>query len=127
MTEVVVDASVVLSWFSGGDAAADRVREAFERGELHVVVPSLHHLEIVNVAGRRWGWDPGALGDLATALGQLGFEVADADLLAVAAWTGRGLTAYDAAYVALAESRAIDLVTGDEAILGAAPGIARRP
>ena len=39
-------------------------------------------------------------------------------------WTGRGLTAFDAAYVALAEQEAIRLVTDDEDMLAVAAAVA---
>lgn len=39
-------------------------------------------------------------------------------------WTARGLTAYDAAYVALAEAEAVRLVTDDDRILAVAPAVA---
>jgi hypothetical protein len=92
-----------------------------------VVVPRLLFLEIVNVAARRWGWGGGALLDLATNLENIGFEVAQPELSAVADWTARGLTAYDAEYTALAEARGIPLVTDDAMILGLASGVARTP
>lgn len=128
MTEAVLDASVLLKWFrTEGEnqlAAARSLRAAFERGELVVHAPPLLHLEVVNVAGRRWGWDEAALLALAAALAELGFELAEPRLGSVASWTARGLTAYDAAYVALAETEAIALVTDDALILAVAPQIA---
>ena len=41
----------------------------------------------------------------------------------MASWVARGLTAYDAAYVALAEERDLALVTDDETIIELAPEI----
>jgi predicted nucleic acid-binding protein len=128
VTEVVLDASVVLQWFTAGaEGGAARVRDRFESGRLRVVVPRLLFLEIVNVTARRWGWSHQALLDLAAGLESLGFEVAEPPLAAVAAWTARGLTAYDAEYVALAEERGTALLTDDTVILGLALEIARRP
>ncbi len=43
----------------------------------------------------------------------------------MATWVARGLTAYDAAYVALAEERDLALVTDDETIIELAPEISR--
>jgi predicted nucleic acid-binding protein len=46
------------------------------------------------------------------------------DLSRVARWTARGLSASDAAYVAVAETAEVQLVTDDERILALAPAIA---
>jgi predicted nucleic acid-binding protein len=129
LTEVVLDASVVLKWFTTsqerGHTEARELRGAYLAGRLVVVVPSLLFLELLNVAGRRWKWDEPALSELAAALEDLLFEVAEPGLASVAAWVARGLTAYDAAYVALAEERGIDIVSDDERILAGAAEVAR--
>jgi predicted nucleic acid-binding protein len=128
VTEVVLDASVVLKWFRvEGERhvePARSLRAAFEAGELIVFAPSLLHLEIVNVAGCRWRWSETSLVDLAVALEELGFDLREPELASVAQWTARGLTAYDAAYVAVAEGEGIRLVTDDEHLVSVAPAIA---
>jgi predicted nucleic acid-binding protein len=125
----VLDAAVVIKWFSGHEErhvdAAKALRAAYEAGELVVFVPPLLRLEIINVAGRRWHWDEAALLELAVSLDDLGFELADPDLARVAYWTARGLTAYDAAYVAVAEAQGTELVTDDDLILDVAGEVAR--
>ena len=128
MTAAVLDASVVVKWFhAAGErhvAQARALRKRFELGELDVVAPSLLPLELVNVAGRRWSWEAAALDGLAIAFEQLGFALVDADLRVVARWTAAGLSACDAAYVAVAEERELPLVTDDERILAIAPAVA---
>jgi predicted nucleic acid-binding protein len=128
VTELVLDASVVLKWFRAeGERHLDHaraLRATFEAGRLAVVAPPLLGLEIVNVAGRRWHWDKEALVALAVALEGLGFESAEPELVRVASWTARGLTASDATYVALAEARAISLVTDDDLIVSLAGDVA---
>lgn len=128
MTDVVLDASLVLKWFRGeGErhlAAARSLRAAFEAGDLVVLTPSLLQLEIVNVAARRWGWVENGLVALAAALEEVGFELTEPELGRVARWAARGLTAYDAAYVALAEAQAIRLITDDDLIVTTAPNVA---
>ncbi len=130
MTELVLDASVVIKWFRSEDergaAAARSLRAAFEAGGLVVFAPPLLWLELFNVAGRRWSWEETALTQLAEALTELGFEEVEPDLAAVARWTAAGLTAYEAAYVAVAELEGVPLVTDDDQILAAAPEVARR-
>jgi predicted nucleic acid-binding protein len=128
LTEVVLDASVVLKWFAAeqrGSVEARDLRNEYEAGRLSVAVPALLFLELLNVAGRRWGWGEDALVDLADALGDLLFEVGEPALNSAASWVARGLTAYDAVYVALAEERRVDLVTDDDVILAVAGDIAR--
>jgi len=125
---LVLDASVVLKWFTPTDEPgarqARRLRDEYQRGRLEVLAPPLLFLELLNVGGRRWGWSEAALLELSTSLGDLGLSVAEPPLELVASWVGRGLTAYDASYVALAEDRALPLITHDRAILLAAPAVA---
>lgn len=127
MNEVVLDASVVLKWFhSEGEAhgrEARRLRERFEAGELRAFAPPLLWLEVINVAARRWGWMAARLGQLASALQDLGFETSEPELADVARWAAKGLTSYDAAYVALAEYLGLQLVTDDTEILRVAPEV----
>ncbi len=128
MTEAVLDASVVLKWFR--QAAEERavqaraLRARFEAGELTVFAPPLLFLEIINVAAWRWRWSHKALSELAAQLEHTAFEVQEPDLPALAQWVGKGLTAYDASYVAVAEALGIPLVTDDDRMVGIAPGIA---
>ncbi len=124
MTELVLDASVVLKWFHSQDEPnveqARSVRAQFETGALSAFAPSLLWLEVVNVAARRWKWGKPQLEELATTLPNLGFELFEPALSAVARWTATGLTAYDAAYVAIAEQTGAKLLTDDEEIVSLA-------
>lgn len=128
MREVVLDASVVVKWFAAeqrGSFEAHELRDDYQAGRLAVVVPSLLFLELLNVAGRRWRWGAEAVVELAEALADLSFEVSEPELPSVASWVSRGLTAYDAAYVALAEKRELEVVTDDDTIIELARGISR--
>lgn len=128
MKEAVLDASVVLKWFhSGGEEhaeAAQKIREEFEAGELRIAAPPLLWLEIINVAARRWKWDASRLEALATSLSELGFELVEPEPETIARWAGRGLTAYDAAYVAVAEKTGLPVVTDDAQICRVATDLA---
>jgi predicted nucleic acid-binding protein len=129
MRECVLDASVILLWFSRSRetraGAARRLRAEFERGELAILAPPPLPLEILNVSGRRWSWDGEALQELAGALDDLALELVQPDLSSVARWVAEGLTAYDAAYVALAEEVSIPLWTADNEILRLAGAVAQ--
>jgi len=128
LNEVVLDTSVVIKWFAEeqrGSGAARELRDEYEAGRLSVTVPTLMFLELMNVAGRRWRWGEAALLELAEAVDDLLFDVAEPELQLVASWVARGLTAYDAAYAALAEERGQPLVTDDQTIVVIAGELAR--
>jgi predicted nucleic acid-binding protein len=128
VSDVVLDASVLLKWFhTEGEPnvePATKLRARFEAGELSVVVPALLWLEVLNVAARRLRWPQDRLGQLATRLAALRFAVLEPELPRVAEWAGRGLTAYDAAYVAIAEHTGAQLITDDAELVRQAPELA---
>ena len=117
MSEIVLDASVLLKWFhTDGEPnvkQASKLRADFEAGRLSILVPSLLWLEVMNVAARRLKWSATQLERLAERLVGLGFLVVEPELVRVARWAAEGLTAYDAAYVALAEQSGSQLITDD--------------
>jgi predicted nucleic acid-binding protein len=128
MRHLVLDASVVLCWFrKPAEPAGAALRSDFEAGGVAVTIPGLLFLELLNVAGRQWRWQEEELLEFAEELDRTKFEVVDPDLGRIANWVARGLTAYDASYVALAEQLGIPLVTLDRTIRDLAPRIARTP
>jgi len=128
LRHLVLDASVVVRWFrTPAEPPGIALRSEFESGRIAVTIPGLLFLELLNVAGRQWRWREEKLLEFAEELDSTRFELLDPDLGRVASWVARGLTAYDASYVALAEQLGIPLITVDRAILDAAPGLARLP
>ena len=126
MTEVVLDASIIAGWFGPtADPPSALWRSDFESGRLDITLPGLIFLELVNVAARQWRWTDVRLLELVRRLEDSRFEIVDPRLDRVASWAARGLTAYDATYVALAEERGVPLVTHDRQILAVAAGIAQ--
>ena len=129
MEELAADASVVAKWFKQADepylAEAQLLRERFLAGALNLVAPSLLFLELLNTAARRWRWSREQVDALAADLQRSRFDLREPQLSAVARWTGLGLSAYDACYVATAAERGVLLVTTDEQIVSVAPSIAR--
>jgi predicted nucleic acid-binding protein len=129
VTELVLDASVLVKWFrrqgEGHVEEALALRSAFEEGRLLLLAPPLVHLELINLAGRRWNWTEERLLALVRLLKQLGLQLVEPELERVAFWTASGLTAYDAAYVAVAEAAEATLVTADGLVLSTATAVAR--
>ena len=128
MTDVVLAGSVVVKWFHvDGERnvqAARALRDRYLGGELRVLVPTLLALEVLGVAARRWRWDGARLQRLAGALSMLAFEQVEPEPATVARWAGRGLAAFDAAYVAAAEQNGTRLISDDDDLVRAAPEVA---
>ncbi len=128
MTRAVLVCLRGAQWFAlrkeRGSKQARAIRTSYEEGQLRVVVPPLLVLELLNVASRRWAWDEGELPALVTATEELGFEFALPRAGAGGVLGRRGLTAYDATYVALAERHRLQLITDDSTIAAIAPDIA---
>lgn len=94
---------------------------------LAVVAPPLLLLEVLNVAAKRWRWSVDGVRAMGSDLRAIPFHFMEPDIRTVTEWVVAGLSAYDAAYVAVAETAGMPLLTLDEQILESAPGVARRP
>ena len=126
---VVLDASVVAKWMAqpsheAGYEAAERLKDQVISGEVRAAVPALLHLELINIAARKWGWGEGDLFEMLDLLDELPMVMDEPDPGTVAGWSAQGLTAYDATYVALADELNCTLVTEDRQIARVAPEIA---
>lgn len=128
MTEAVLDASVILKWFRSEDerhlAAARSLRTAFEAEDLLVFAPPLLRLEIGECRGTAMELRRGVARRVGGCTRRAGLRAQRATARPGPSWTARGLTAYDAAYVALAEAEALPLITDDDRIVTVAPQIA---
>ncbi len=128
MRRVVLDASVVMKWFKPEDetsvSEARLLRQEYEAGTLRLAAPFLLPFEVLNALARRWRWGTEDLGATASALDELAVDYVQPDLVAVTGWVGRGLSAYDAAYLAVAEQERAPLITADERLLVTAKGVA---
>lgn len=123
----VVDASVTLAWCFGDEASelADRALDRLEHDE--AVVPAIWPLEVANglrTAERRGRLDLAGLAHVRELLTALPVQVEavplDAALGEVTELARQlDLTAYDAAYLALAARRGLAVATADERLRGA--------
>ena len=116
---LVVDSSVAVKWFvSEGEAGVDEalaLKEQHATGARILAAPSHVILEVLNALRSR-GLGQSELEDAANRLLGTHLDLAPVETLAyraAAISTQHGLTVYDAAFVALAESLDAELVTAD--------------
>lgn len=131
--DVVSDASVALKWFhADGEAEVEPARAILAAHRARAVLVGVLDLTVYEVGNALLRGRPNATAEqVATVLDALETicPVIRPDLselrLAADLSVRHGLTLYDAAYAAVAESRAATLVTVDEALLRA--GLGDRP
>ena len=123
---LVVDASIAVKFVKheqGWEDARDELRSARLR-QARVIAPSVLWLELVNVLARRYRVAPENIIEAIAEVDALGLETVDLDrpmlLLTLDAVGRHGLSAYDAAYLALAEWADADLLTADARLAAAA-------
>jgi predicted nucleic acid-binding protein len=120
---VVLDASAALTLVLDPGESGDAVRRAI--GANLICAPTLLPYEVTNVLRRRWS--ARLLSDAEAALafdsfGLLAIELWQWAALAERVWQLKGsITAYAAAYVALAELLDCPLLTGDAKLAAAVP------
>lgn len=125
---VVLDASVLVRSAVTGDAAARTWVRGVERGDVEGHVPELAYAECVSAVAQyvRAGLlDIEAASDTLRALTELPLVAHSHARLARPSLTlafELGLSAYDAAYAALAEILAAPLITADRRLAAAIPG-----
>lgn len=123
---LVVDASVAIAITlqeSGYERAVTMLRERGAQGG-RLLVPASFWLEVVSVLTARYRQQGRVVLEAIVDLDELGVETVALDrphlLLTIDAMARGGLSAYDAAYLALAESADAQLLTADRRLAGAA-------
>ena len=117
---VVVDTSVCLKWALDDEEDVDRaisIRNDAIRGQFQIVVPSLWLYEVSNglaMAVRRKRISPDIGEEALKYMLAVGVQLADPPTESVYAEALKyGITAYDAAYLTLAQALGVTLWTGD--------------
>ena len=122
MTPLVIDASAAIAYLTG-EAAGVRVERALEPRR-KALVPWIFWSEVINVLARRHRWPGSQVLAAVHDLEQMGLQTEQPSRVSMLAVIdtvdARGLTAYDAEYLVLAESSGGDLLTGDARLAQAA-------
>jgi predicted nucleic acid-binding protein len=118
---VVLDTSVVIKWFRQGEILARQaliLRDAYLAGEAAISVPSLLVYELTNVLRYKNDLSATQVQEAVRSLFEMELRISPPDepVMRQAIETSRtcGVTVYDGAFVALAQTTAATFVTADE-------------
>ena len=121
--KIVVDASVIVKWFVEEKYSKEAliIRDSFTEGLVDIVAPSLLYFEVLNALKYSGAFGEDELKKVARILEDYQFTVyelrgAYAEK-AVEIAMRKGITIYDASYVALALIEETELYTADEKLL----------
>ena len=121
--KIVVDASVVVKWFVEEKYSKEAlmIRDSFIEGLVDIVVPSLLYFEVLNALKYSGAFGEDELKKVARILEDYQFTLYELEGAyaekAVEIAMRKGITIYDASYVALALIEGVDLYTADEKLL----------
>ena len=121
--KIAVDASVVVKWFVEEKYSKEAlmIRDSFIEGLVDVVVPSLLYFEVLNALKYSGAFGEDELKKVAHILEDYQFTLYELEGAyaekAVEIAMRKGITVYDASYVALALIEGVDLYTADEKLL----------
>ena len=121
--KIVVDASVVVKWFIEEKYSKEAlmIRDSFIEGLVDIVVPSLLYFEVLNALKYSGAFGEDELKKVARILEDYQFTLYELEGAyaekAVEIAMRKGITIYDASYVALALIEGVDLYTADEKLL----------
>ena len=121
--KIVVDASVVVKWFVEEKYSKEAlmIRESLIEGLVDIVVPPLLYFEVLNALKYSGAFGEDELKKVARILEDYQFTLYELEGVyaekAVEIAMRKGITIYDASYVALALIEGVDLYTADEKLL----------
>jgi len=131
-SQFVVDSSVVAKWFltETGSERAIELRDRFATGRLKLVVPSLLFYEVMNALRFSGGFEKPDLVVAAKSLSKYRFDIwrprGKLLELSTSLSVEKGLTIYDACYVALAQRIGSKVITEDGELLAKFPSAATK-
>ena len=121
--KIAVDASVVVKWFVEEKYSKEAliIRDSFTEGLVDIVAPSLLYFEVLNALKYSGAFGEDELKKVARILEDYQFTLYELEGAyaekAVEIAMRKGITIYDASYVALALIEGVDLYTADEKLL----------
>ncbi|RLF06125.1 MAG: PIN domain nuclease [Thermoprotei archaeon] len=120
---IVIDASVVVKWFVEEEFSREArlMRDSYVNRLIDLAAPSLMPYEVLNALKYSGAFGEDELKDLAIALDDYQIELyelkGDIALKAIEIAMRKGVTIYDAAYIALAQHLRSILYTADERLI----------
>jgi len=127
--EVVVDASVVVKWFVEEEYSREArlLRDAYANGLIDVTAPSLLPYEVLNALKYSDAFGEEELKEIAITLEDFQITLfnlqGELAVKSIELAMRRGLTIYDASYVALAQILNTELYTADEKLIRKTQGL----
>jgi len=121
--KVIVDASVIVKWFVEENyfREARLLRDSYANGLIDIVVPSLMYYEVINALKYSGEFGEDELKEIAGILEDFQFTEVGLKgrfaLRSIEIAMRKGLTIYDASYVALAYELNSELYTADEKLI----------
>ncbi len=127
MSEIIIDASVVVKWFieENDSDKARFLRDKFIDGKIELIVPSLLYFEVLNALKYSQLFDLSELDDAGESLEKYGFKVVtlknEIRKHMIKAAVDHNISIYDASYLGLCISLGKIFCTADEKIIKKLP------
>jgi len=132
MSEIVIDASVVVKWFieEKDSDKARFLRDKFIDGKIELIVPSLLYFEVLNALKYSQLFDLSELNDAGESLENYGFKVItikkEIRKHMIQFAVDREISIYDASYLGLSIGLGIIFCTADEKIIKKLPSTLKK-
>ena len=120
---LVIDASVVIKWFVEEEYSyeARLLKNAYANGIVDIAVPSIMKYEVLNALKYSGGFGEDELKEIAIVLDRFQFTIYDIEgeysFRTIEIAMRKGITIYDAAYVALAQILNTVMYTADKRLI----------